>query len=133
MPMPAHLTKQKRLQKNKMETKSMYLERTEYMHIPSGIEKMSMEKEESSQDYLEEMLNSIRHDILSEKSPVQRALGMYELKNPSANPLERIENRAIRIEGYDLVRYKAMIVKDKVGVDFMTNQPVYKEREIILE
>lgn len=84
-------------------------------------------------EFGQELLRELEQSILREDNPIQRTLGMYELRNPSVGPLERVENRATHIEDLGLFGYKAMIVKDRVGTDFMANQPIYKEREIILE
>ena len=82
----------------------------------------------------EEILEELKQSILQDKNPIQRTLGMYELRNPSIGPKEKIENKGSYIKDLDcLLTYKARIVKDRVGIDFMTNQPKYKEREIFLE
>lgn len=80
----------------------------------------------------QEVLKELGQSISREKDFYQKTLGMYELKNPSAGH-EGIENRATRIEGLGLLGYRAEISKDRIGTDFMTNQPKYKERETILE
>jgi hypothetical protein len=81
----------------------------------------------------QKLLRELEQSILREEDPVQRTLGMYELRNPSVGPFERVENRATRIGDLGLFGYKAKIVQDRVGTDFETNQPTYKAREIILE
>ena len=83
--------------------------------------------------FRQELLRELEQSILREEDPVQRTLGMYELRNPSVGPFERDENRATQIGDLGLFGYKAKIVQDRVGTDFQTNQPIYKAREIILE
>ena len=90
-------------------------------------------RKEYDPSFGQELIRELEQSILREEDPVQRTLGMYELRNPSVGPHERVEDRATQIEGLGLFGYKARIVKDRVGTDFMTNQPIYKEREIILE
>jgi len=78
------------------------------------------------------VLDELRNSILNEKDPAQRALGVMELNNPSINPTFEIVNRGTRFEDM-LLTYTAEVHKDKVGVDFMTNQPKYRTREVFLE
>lgn len=81
---------------------------------------------------IKRLLGELRESILRLENPVQRTLGMYELRDPSTDPLEQVQNRATEIKGFGLFGYTAKIVKDRVGTDFMTNRPVYRAREIIL-
>ena len=67
--------------------------------------------------------------ILREKDPLQKTLGLYELRNPSTGPHERTENRAEIIPGVGLYGYKTTIIQDRIGTDFTTNQPIYTTRE----
>ena len=83
--------------------------------------------------FRQELLRELEQSILREEDPVQRTLGMYDLKNPSVGPFERVENRATLIGDLGLIGYKAKIVQDRVGTDYETNQPTYKAREIILK
>jgi len=90
-------------------------------------------RKEYNPNFGQELFRELKQSILREESPVQRTLGMYELINPSIGHLERVENRAMQIDDFGLFGYKARIVKDRIGTNFMTNQPTYKEREIIIE
>ena len=95
---------------------------------------MNATKPQEDSTFCKNIPSELEQSILKEKDPVQKALGKYELKNPSVGPDGRMVNRAKFM--YDLeivIPYKAIIIKDRVGTDFMTNQPTFKEREIILE
>ena|SRR3989304_6719723 len=60
-------------------------------------------------------------------NPVQRTLGNYELNNPKIRPFREVKRSKKVLEG-NVIREKTIIVKDRVGVDFMTNQPKYVTR-----
>ena len=70
--------------------------------------------------------------IIFGKNPVQDALSEMECRNESIGPLEEITNAHLYIEdksGSYLVNVK--VIQDYVGVDFTTNQPIYKRRIIL--
>ena len=80
-----------------------------------------------------ELIRELEQSILLREEPVQRTLGMSELQNSSVGLHERVEDRATLVGDLGLFGYKVRIVQDKVGTDFMTNQSIYKQREIILK
>ncbi|MGD9276889.1 MAG: hypothetical protein PVJ67_06990 [Candidatus Pacearchaeota archaeon] len=80
-----------------------------------------------------DIMTELRNSILNEKDPVQRQLGLYELENPSVQRYEGIQHRATMIKELgELVKYDAIVTNDRIGTDFMTNQPKYKTRETIV-
>ena len=90
-------------------------------------------KKDYDPSFGQELLRELEQSILGEEDPVQRTIGMYELRSPSVGLVERVENGATQIGDLGLFGYKAKIVQDRVGTDFETNQPIHKAREIILE
>ena len=91
-----------------------------------------LKKDEDSKFELD-IISELRNSILNEKDPVQRQLGLYELSNPSLQRYKGIQHRATMIKELgELVKYDAIITNDRVGTNFMTNQPKYKTRETII-
>lgn len=78
------------------------------------------------------ILAELRDSILKDKNLIQRKLGLIELENPSTGPVFEITQRGTQFEDM-LLTYTAEIHKDKIGVDFMTNQQKYRTREVFLE
>lgn len=84
------------------------------------------------QPKLIDIIAELRDSILRDPNPVYRTLGITELDNPSIGQTFEVANRGTQFEDM-LLTYTAEIHKDKVGVDFMTNQPKYQTREVFLE
>jgi hypothetical protein len=68
------------------------------------------------------MEKQIEKDILAEDSPVQMKLCQMEIYNPSPTRLEDIKDEI------DHKHYEFQSHNQKIGVDFLTNQPKYKLR-----
>ncbi|MFH1065706.1 MAG: hypothetical protein V1734_04350 [Nanoarchaeota archaeon] len=82
---------------------------------------------------VQELMDELRGSILREKSPVQVALGLKELENPSLGPLEQDKGLAKYFDDLGgILCYDAKIVQDKVGRNFMTDSPMYRARIILL-
>ena len=91
------------------------------------------EKNKQLPDSALELLEEAHKGIIAEQNSVQKKLARYEINNPSLQRYEGIQDRAVMVkELEELVKYKAVVVNDRVGTDFATNQPKYKAREIIV-
>ncbi|MFW6285819.1 MAG: hypothetical protein ACOC16_01460 [Nanoarchaeota archaeon] len=78
-------------------------------------------------------IKDLEMTLLRDNMPIQRTLGICEIKNPSINYQEKNEYKSIKIGPFGLFEYEIQIIQDKIGVDFMTNQSIYKKRKIISE
>jgi len=89
-------------------------------------------REDRRRHYLEDpemFIDTLRQISNKEKNPVRRKLRQYEHLNSSVGSQVEIQSITRNIWGYQTIKYTVptpSIVKHKVGVDFMTNQPIYR-------
>jgi hypothetical protein len=80
-----------------------------------------------SHDFDHEVISLLEQSLKREDDPLVRYLGRRELRNPSLEARESVLS-ACRFEGL-LITYTSDIIPERTGIDFLTNQPKYEERE----
>ena len=75
-----------------------------------------------------QLTEDLRRIVRGPQNELERKLAFNELVRPSV-PHDRTINIAYKMDSDLIFLYEAHVTHDKIGTDFLTNQPMYRRRE----